>query len=213
VDLVIPVKMLRLAKTRLLGAADNGGGDRAAHEALVLAFLRDTAAAAEDTPAVRKVVVVSSDPTIATILAGDGVEVLPDEPGQGLNEALRYGSDTLLRRDPSATVGALQADLPALKALELTMAIEEADGRRAFCADHQGTGTTLLIAAPGRVLEPHFGVGSAGAHANSGALAVTAPLASLRCDVDTAADLVEANTLGLGKHTAALVGASCPTGC
>jgi 2-phospho-L-lactate/phosphoenolpyruvate guanylyltransferase len=213
VDLVIPVKMLRLAKTRLFGAADNGGGDRAAHEALVLAFLRDTAAAAADTGNVRNVVVVSSDPTIAAVLTGDGVEVLPDEPGQGLNEALRYGSDILLRRDPSATVGALQADLPALRALELTMAIEEAAGRRAFCADHQGTGTTLLVAGQGRALEPHFGVGSAGAHAGSGALAITAELPSLRCDVDTAADLVAATTLGLGKHTAALVGASCPTGC
>ncbi len=209
----MPVKMLRLAKTRLFGTAEHGGGDRAAHEALVLAFLRDTAAAAAGAANVRSVVVVSSDPTIATVLAGDGIEVLPDEPGQGLNEALRYGSDQLLRRDPGATVGALQADLPALKSLELTVAVEEAAGRRAFCADHQGTGTTLLIAAPGRVLDPRFGVGSAAAHAGSGAHPVSAPLASLRCDVDTTADLLDAVALGLGRHTAALVGASCPTGC
>ena len=208
VDLVIPVKMLNRAKTRLFG-----GGDRAAHEALVLAFLRDTAAAAAGTTNVRTVLVVSSDPTIAAVLTGDGIEVLPDDPAMDLNQALTHGTDALLRRDPAATVGALQADLPALRPEELAAALETARGRRAFVADHQGTGTTLLLAAPGRRLDPHFGVGSAGAHAASGAMPITSPLTSLRCDVDTAEDLVAAHALGLGKHSAASIGASCPTGC
>jgi 2-phospho-L-lactate guanylyltransferase len=208
VDLVIPVKMLNRAKTRLFA-----GGDRAAHEALVLAFLRDTAAAAAGTSNVRTVLVVSSDPTIATVLTGDGIEVLPDDPAMDLNQALTHGTDALLRRDPAATVGALQADLPALRPEELAAALETARGKRAFVADHQGTGTTLLLAAPGRRLDPHFGIGSAGAHAASGAMPITAPLVSLRCDVDTAADLVAAHALGLGKHSAASIGASCPTGC
>ncbi|HJP77012.1 MAG TPA: 2-phospho-L-lactate guanylyltransferase [Pseudonocardiaceae bacterium] len=208
VDLVIPVKMLDRAKTRLFG-----GGDRAAHEALVLAFLRDTAAAAAGTTNVRTVLVVSSDPTIAAVLTGDGIEVLPDDPAMGLNQALTHGTDALLRRDPSATVGALQADLPALRPEELGAALEEAGGRRAFVADHQGTGTTLLLAAPGRRLDPHFGIGSAVAHAASGALSISAPLTSLRCDVDTVEDLVAAHALGLGKHSCAAMGASCPSGC
>lgn len=208
VDLVIPVKVLSRAKTRLFG-----GGDRAAHEALVLAFLRDTATAAAGTTNVRRVLVVSSDPTVASVLTGDGIEVLPDDPAMDLNQALTHGTDALLRRDPAATVGALQADLPALRPEELAAALETARGRRAFVADHQGTGTTLLLAAPGRRLDPHFGIGSAGAHAASGAMAITAPLASLRCDVDTAEDLIAAHALGLGKHSAASIGASCPTGC
>lgn len=208
VDLVIPVKMLNRAKTRLFG-----GGDRAAHEALVLAFLRDTAAAAASSASVRTVLVVSSDPTIAAVLAGDGIEVLPDDPAMNLNQALTHGTDALLRRDPSATVGALQADLPALRPEELSAALERARGRRAFVADHQGTGTTLLLAAPHRLLDPHFGVGSAGAHATSGALAITVPVPTLRCDVDTVEDLVAAHALGLGKHSSAVVGASSPTGC
>ncbi len=206
-DLVIPVKMLNRAKSRLFG-----GGDRAAHEALVLAFLRDTAGAAAGTTYVRTVLVVSSDPTIASVLTGDGIEVLPDDPAMDLNQALTHGTDTLLRRDPMATVGALQADLPALRQEELAVALEAARGGRAFVADHQGTGTTLLLAAPGRRLEPRFGVGSAAAHAASGALAITESLESLRCDVDTVEDLVAAHALGLGKHTASALGVSCPTG-
>ncbi len=204
---MIPVKMLNRAKSRLFG-----GGDRAAHEALVLAFLRDTAAAAAGTTNVRTVLVVSSDPTIASVLTGDGIEVLPDDPAMDLNQALTYGTDTLLRRDPTATVGALQADLPALRQEELAAALEAARGGRAFVADHQGTGTTLLLAAQGQRLDPHFGIGSAAAHAASGALAITAPLESLRCDVDTIEDLIVAHAWGLGKHTASALGMSCPTG-
>ncbi|HEV3356534.1 MAG TPA: 2-phospho-L-lactate guanylyltransferase [Pseudonocardiaceae bacterium] len=207
VDLVIPVKMLNRAKSRLFD-----GGDRVAHEALVLAFLRDTTAAAAGTTNVRTVLVVSSDPTIASVLTGDGIEVLPDDPAMDLNQALTHGTDTLLRRDPMATVGALQADLPALRQEELAVALEAARGGRAFVADHQGTGTTLLLAAPGRRLEPRFGVGSAAAHAASGALAIAESLESLRCDVDTVEDLVAAHALGLGKHTASALGVSCPTG-
>jgi 2-phospho-L-lactate guanylyltransferase len=209
VDLVITVKALALAKSRLLGAADQGIGDRAAHEALALALVRDTAAAASATPNVRRVLVVTSDPTVADVLAADGVATTPDRPDRGLNAAFAYGADLLLGADPLARVGALQSDLPALRPEELSSALAEADGRRAFCADRQATGTTLLLAAAGRPLDPRFGVGSAAAHAASGAITIGTDLPTLRCDVDTAADLTVAGALGLGGHTAALV--CCPT--
>lgn len=212
VDLVITVKTLDRAKSRLLGAADNGIGDRAAHEALALALVRDTAAAASATPNVRKVLVVTSDPTVAETLAGDGVATTPDVPDLGLNAAVAYGADLLLRADPGSTVAALQSDLPALRTEELAKALAEAGGRRAFCADRQGTGTTLLVAAAGGPLDPRFGPGSAAAHVESGAVLVGVDLPSLRCDVDTAEDLALAATLGVGRHTAAVVGMSscCP---
>ncbi|HEX4722971.1 MAG TPA: 2-phospho-L-lactate guanylyltransferase [Pseudonocardiaceae bacterium] len=205
VDLVITVKTLDRAKSRLLGAADRGVGDRAAHEALALALVRDTAAAAAATQNVRRVLVVTSDPTVAGALAADGVATTPDLPDLGLNAAFGYGAELLLAADPLATVAALQSDLPALRTEELAKALAEADGRRAFCADRQGTGTTLLVAAPGGPLDPRFGPGSAAAHAESGALRIGVGLPTLRCDVDTADDLAVAGGLGLGSHTAALV--------
>lgn len=209
VDLVITVKTLDRAKSRLLGAADHGIGDRAAHEALALALVRDTAAAASATPNVRRVLVVTSDPTVADALAADGVATTPDVPDLGLNAAYAYGAELLLRADPRATVGALQSDLPAVRTEELAKALAEADGRRAFCADRQGTGTTLLVAAAGGPLDPRFGPGSAAAHAASGAVLVGVDLPTLRCDVDTAEDLAIACTLGVGPRTAAVMGMSC----
>jgi 2-phospho-L-lactate guanylyltransferase len=209
VDLVIPMKTLDRAKTRLYGAADHGDGDRAAHEALALALVRDTVAAAVSTESVRRVLVVTSDPTVAAALAADGVRTVPD-PGAGLNAAYTSGATVLAGQDPAGVVGALQADLPALRPDELAAALAEADGRRAFCADRQGAGTTLLLGAPGAALDPRFGPGSARAHAESGAVAIGTGLPSLRCDVDTAEDLAIAAALGLGPHTAAIAATPAP---
>jgi 2-phospho-L-lactate/phosphoenolpyruvate guanylyltransferase len=206
VDLVITVKTLRRAKSRLVGAADDGVGDRAAHEALALALVRDTAAAASLTPSVRRVLVVTSDPKVTEVLAADGVATTPDVPDSGLNAAFAYGATELLRADARATVAALQSDLPALRPEELAKALAEANGRRAFCADRQGTGTTLLVAAAGGRLDPRFGPGSAAAHADTGARLVGLDLPSLRCDVDTPEDLAVAAALGVGRHTAATLG-------
>lgn len=209
IDLVLTVKSLRRAKSRLLGAADHGTGDRAAHEALALALVRDTAAAALATPTVRGVLVVTSDPRVAAALASDGVPTTPDLPAAGLNAAVTHGAELLRLADPDATVGALQSDLPALRPEQLAAALAETAGRRAFCPDRQGTGTTLLVAAPGQPLAPSFGPGSAAAHAASGAVRIGVDQPTLRTDVDTAADLRAATELGVGHHTAALLGTPC----
>jgi 2-phospho-L-lactate/phosphoenolpyruvate guanylyltransferase len=195
VDLLVPVKTLDRAKTRLTSAT---GGDPVSHAALALALALDTVSAAVATPGVRRVVTITSDPAVASEMAGLGVESLPEPAEPGLNAALRHGARTLR----SSRIGALQADLPALRSDELQAALEAAHGRRAFVPDRQGTGTTLLLAAPGGELDPRFGVGSAGHHRVSGAVALAGPWPSLRCDVDTEEDLRLALTFGLGTHTA-----------
>jgi 2-phospho-L-lactate guanylyltransferase len=201
VDLVVPVKTLDRAKTRLVGAADCGVGEPTAHAALALALALDTISAA--VKVARNVVAVTSDPAVVAELRALGVESVPGP--DGLNPALRHAAALLRSRDPQSVVGALQADLPALHPNELGLALDAAAGRRAFCPDRQGTGTTLLLSAPGADLAPQFGVGSANAHAASGAIALLGPWLSLRTDVDTTEDLREAATLGLGYRTAALV--------
>ncbi|MFI9385615.1 2-phospho-L-lactate guanylyltransferase [Kutzneria sp. NPDC052558] len=195
-DLVVPVKRLERAKSRLVGAADGGIGDRRAHADLVVALALDTITAAAGADGVRDVVVVTSDPMLTAVLRAEGIRTVPEaEPG--LNEAYRHGASAL-----GAHVGALQADLPALRSAELAAAIAAADGKRAFVPDRQGTGTTLLISAPGEPLDPRFGVGSAQAHRASGAVELTGDWPSLRCDVDTESDLSVAAGLGLGPRTA-----------
>ncbi|GAA1273584.1 2-phospho-L-lactate guanylyltransferase [Saccharothrix xinjiangensis] len=196
-DLVVPVKTLDRAKSRLVGS-------RLDRPALALAFALDTIAAA--LPVARRVLAVTSDPAVALELRALGVESA--EGPEGLNEALRFGAAVLRERDPASVVGALQADLPALRTAELALAVASARGR-AFCPDRQGTGTTLLLSEPGGSLEPSFGVGSAAAHAASGATALVGPWPSLRHDVDTAEDLDLAGALGLGPRTAAVLSPVC----
>ncbi|MGW1676684.1 2-phospho-L-lactate guanylyltransferase [Saccharopolyspora sp. NPDC002376] len=197
--LIVPIKPLHLAKSRLLGAADGGARRPAAHAELVTAVALDTVAAARRAEGVAGVVVITSDPTLTAEFTAAGVEVIADSPAAGLNAALRHGDAEL----QVARIGALQADLPALQPDDLAAAIRAAGADRSFCPDRHGTGTTLLLAEPGRPLAPRFGPGSADAHAESGAKPLLGPWDSLRCDVDTEADLRAARSLGLGPRTAA----------
>lgn len=210
VGLVVPVKPLPVAKTRLRGAADGGVGALTAHTRLALALAMDTVAAARAAHRVDAVVVISSDPAVAMELGALGAEVVPD-PSRGLNGALRRGAQVVRERLPGCVVGALQADLPALRPGELDAALGAAaalfdDGvRHAFCSDEPGDGTTLLLAAPGVALDPHFGRGSAVAHTGIGAVGLAGHWPGLRRDVDTSDDLGRAAELGVGLRTAAVL--------
>ena|SRR5947207_8917295 len=203
VDLIVPVKRLEAAKSRLRGVVEE-------HAELVLALLLDTVTAAAGATGVRRVLVVCEDERVVDALRPTGVECVDKRGLPGLNPALEFGAEQLRATDPDSVIGALQADLPALRSAELAEALAEAQGRRAFCADRPGTGTTLLLSAPGGPLDPRFGPGSARAHGSSGALAIQAAVPTLRCDVDTAADLRVATGLGLGHRTSTLV--CCVTG-
>jgi 2-phospho-L-lactate guanylyltransferase len=198
VDLIVPMKPPRLGKSRLRGAVRD-----ARHPALVLALASDTLAAAAGV--VRRLLVVATDPAAVAPLTEFGAEIVGENGAGDLNAALRRGEALLRADDPDAVVGALQADLPALRTEDLAAALAEAAGRRAFVADWEGTGTTLLLSAPGAALEPRFGPGSARAHTATGAIALGLAAPSLRRDVDTAADLAHAGNLGLGKHTGTLL--------
>ncbi|SDK85266.1 2-phospho-L-lactate guanylyltransferase [Actinopolyspora mzabensis] len=201
VQLLVPIKPLHLAKTRLRTARTLPEE----HPELVTALAMDTVLAAATAERVREVLVVTSDAVLTRRFRELGVEVLPDSPRAGLNAALRHGDHLLGARGTKVRVGALQADLPALRGTDLDGAIAEADSERSYCADRQGSGTTLLLAAGGDALRPGFGAGSATAHRESGAKALLGSWASLRCDVDTETDLRAAEALGLGSRTGELL--------
>ncbi len=198
-DLVVPLKPLRLAKSRLAAAA--GDGER---PGLALAFAQDTVAAALACRAVRAVTVVTDDPLAAAGLSRLGAYVVPDAPAAGLNAAVAHGALRVRRVRPDAPVAALNADLPALRPGELAAVLEDAArGCRAFLADAAGVGTTLLAAPPGRPLAPAFGGRSRLRHRATGAREIRlAGVASVRQDVDTPADLRAALALGVGPRTA-----------
>lgn len=201
--LVLPVKRLETAKSRLTGLA----AERRAE--LALAFAADTVAATLECRRVAKVLVVTSDPAAAPALAELGAGVVPDRPEAGLNPALRYGATVATDRWPEYGIGVLSADLPSLRPAELATALDAAGAHpRAFLADAAGTGTTLLTARAGVSLRPEFGGRSGAAHLRSGAVSLLTALGpdavhSVRRDVDTPEQLYDALRAGVGGHTAA----------
>lgn len=195
--LVLPVKRLAAAKTRL-------GPPYGEHRpGFALAFALDTTLAALGCPLVAAVQVVTDDPAAARALAAAGAQVTGDDPDAGLNPALAHGAALAARHHPGTSVGAVAADLPALRPAELAVALRAAARHgRSFVRDAEGTGTTLLLARAPEDLRPMFGPGSAARHAGSGGHEVGADaLPSLQRDVDTAADLDAAMLLGVGPWT------------
>jgi 2-phospho-L-lactate/phosphoenolpyruvate guanylyltransferase len=194
---VIPVKRLGGAKSRLRGAVPP-----ARHADLALAMVRDTVSAVLAGTSVTELVVVTDDPLAAAAVSELGARVVPDTPAAELNAAMRFGADEIAGLNRFRAV--LAGDLPALRPEQLDEALGGIE-RRSFVADAAGTGTVLLAATPGVPLEPRFGLGSAVAHAASGARPLAGDWPGLRQDVDTPADLGRVLALGAGRHTCELL--------
>jgi 2-phospho-L-lactate guanylyltransferase len=200
--LVVPVKRLAQAKTRLV---ELPGAHRAA---LALAFAADTVAAALRCPRVDGVVVVTAESAAAHLLATLGAAVVADAPDAGLNPALVHGAIEAKRRYPESGVGALSADLPALRPGELQRALQLAESSTSsFVADVAGIGTTLLVARNLAAFTPRFGTRSRSAHRAAGVREIEDDgLPSLRRDVDTSVDLWDAERMGVGPRTREVLG-------
>ncbi len=187
---LVPVKSLAQAKSRLTGAS----ADAAAHRRLVLAIRADTISSARAADGVARLVMVVDRPGY------HDTDLTFVQTAPGLNAALAQAAADAVTRWPQDGIAALVGDLPALRPDDLADALSAAAAHpHAFVADHQGTGTTLLTSLPGRPLSPAFGAGSADRHAHTARRLDASP--GLRCDVDTAADLKAAAALGLGPAT------------
>lgn len=206
---LVPIKHATLAKTRLRAATS----EQAQHAELVRAIQLDTldaVLALRADPLLGGVFVVTGpvagQPAVDQPTAGlpAGVEILPDAGG-GLNPALEAAAAQLSRRFPADGVAAMVGDLPALRAADLLAVLRQAPVTgRSFVRDVDGSGTTLLAAGPRSQLAPLFGPDSARRHLASGAHELDAAT-SLRCDVDSAADLRRCLELGVGTLTAQLM--------
>lgn len=194
---IVPVKLITLAKTRL---SPLGGSAR---QRLALAFALDTVTAALQCAQVARAVVVTNDPT-ADRFRELGADVVPDVPDAGLNPALVYAGQHVRAHDHRASLAALSSDLPSVRPDDLTAAIEAAPASPWFVGDAHGVGTTMLAAPDGSPWQPRFGHHSRAWHQSLGLTEIAATgLERLRRDVDTTVDLWDARRLGVGKHTAA----------
>ncbi len=199
-SLIVPVKRLALAKSRLIGPRDGIHSP-----ALALALVRDTIAAAVSTAGVTRVVVVTEDEEVRAAVTGLGAVVRSEVPQGGLNAAISAGASYAVGIAGPHPVAALPSDLPALTPHVLGEALVAAGQHsRAFVCDVSGTGTTLLTATSGDLL-PRYGPDSAREHAQDGAIGLIGDWPGLRRDVDTSEDLVAASSLGTGRHTTAVL--------
>lgn len=197
---LVPVKPPAVGKSRLATMPDPQ------RVRLATAFARDTIAAALAAEAVAEVMVVTDDFRFAALAQEAGCSVLPDGVHGDLNATLEQAAHECARRWPDHGLVALCADLPALRAAELSAALADVPASgAAFVADAAGTGTTMYAARALADFSPGFGFASASRHREAGARQVGDDLASLRHDVDEAGDLGRAMVLGVGEHTTAAI--------
>lgn len=199
--IIVPVKPAAVGKSRLVDV----GTDR---EALARAIALDTIAAAAAATRVAQVIVVTDDAGIRGALRrARRVEVVAEGDIRGLDAAIALGAAVAGQGTARA---ALLGDLPALRAADLDVALElAASVERGLVPDAEATGSTLVTARAGAVWVSAFGEDSAARHRLLGCtdLAVERD-STLRRDVDTAAQLTQAVTLGVGAHTSAVLAAA-----
>jgi 2-phospho-L-lactate guanylyltransferase len=193
---LVPQKALATAKGRIALPADQ-------RRLLATAMLRDTVAALEATPAVSRVYLLWEDSADRPVLPGSATVRHVEAGGHSLNGAVRLGAEAARRAHPGSNLVVVPSDLPALAPAELTAFLARAARyRRAFLADADATGTSLLTVTGDAPLLPSYGPNSRDRHGASGARELASDdLPSLRRDVDDLAALDEAMRLGCGVHT------------
>jgi len=205
---VVPIKSWARSKTRL-------HPDPAVRLSLARAFAVDVLRAVIDCELVGRVVVVSSEPDIGSLVEAVGATLLDEPAGERpdpLNAAVLHGAGWAADRHPGDPLVVVPADLPALTPESLADALVRARGWvSAFCADSPGTGTTLLVAATPQLLVPAYGYASAQRHHALGAAPLDGVDPRVRRDVDLVDDLHEAVVLGVGRSTQGVL-SSLPQG-
>ncbi len=172
---MLPIRSRDAAKTRLGLALDPEERD-----VLVLGMFDNTLRVLAGWPSCRLVHVVTSDASIAAVVARGAGSVVPvSDPGTGLNDALRAGRDAAVAAGATAVL-MLPADLPLLASSSLDRMLDAADATLAagngrpvvvIAPADARTGTNALLLAPPRIIEPHFGPESFEAHLRAAAKA------------------------------------------
>ena len=196
--IVIPLRLSQ-AKSRL--SAQTAPRRRE----LVVAMALDVAAVAAACPATDQVVLVADRAGIEAVRsAGLPGLLLVEDGGEGLNAAILAGA-----AGAAGPVAAVLADVPCATPDALAYALAACTDGPAIVSDAEGIGTTLLAARRAADLRPRFGPRSRAAHIADGAAdigdATPGALSGLRRDVDSEVDLWDAQRIGVGPFTRAVI--------
>lgn len=136
--LIIPVKELRLAKSRLAMALSP------AHRAtLVQTLLLRLLRLAEQTAAIDHALVVSRDEAVLHLARLAGHKAVAEERVVGLNGAVQWGVKTAAEQGATRAL-ILPADLPILEQADVD-ALLAATADFVICTDRQNEGTNALL--------------------------------------------------------------------
>lgn len=192
---IVPIRSWTTGKSRL-------GLDDAERASLGRAFALDVIDVLQESPDIDFVVVVTSDADVRE--AVEGCEVVADRD-LGLNDAVAQGCAHVLARGGSRVV-VVPSDLPCLTAPVLAEVVRMAAGHaHAYCPDAEGDGTSLVVSRDASSLVTSYGAGSAAAHRAAGLVPLLEAPPPARRDVDTVAHLRYAESLGVGRRTAAVI--------
>ncbi len=159
-DIIVPVKRFSDAKTRLAGLLTTA--ERAALAERLAATVLEQLALVQN---VRRVIVVSSEPSIDRVVARQEFDLLPDDPRTpGLNPAIARAVQYALSGGAN-DVGVVFSDLPLFTANEFGQIVRQhLDGgarKVTLVPDRFGVGTNVRLCRPGDLLPPLYGRNSA----------------------------------------------------
>jgi 2-phospho-L-lactate guanylyltransferase len=192
---IVPIRSWTEGKSRL----DLDDVERAL---LARAFALDVIDVLKQSPVIDLVVVVTSDGDVRADVKD--VEVIPDDR-RGLNDAVSRGCSHILARGRSRAV-VVPSDLPCLTVAALAEVLSMAESHtQAYCPDAEGDGTSLVVSEDPASLVTTYGPGSAAAHQAAGLVPLVESPPEARRDVDTLGHLQEAESMGVGRRTAAAI--------
>jgi len=153
---IVPVKPLRLGKSRLSGVLSDE--ERAILNRM---FLEQTLNIVRDTPVVSQILVISRDPAALAIAREFGARTILEDGNPNLNSALTRA--TMLARNYAIRgVLVLPADLPLLTKDDLLEFFTHV--HKPPCVvitpDRHKNGTNALLMSPGGLIKYDFGPGS-----------------------------------------------------
>lgn len=186
---IVPVKPLRLGKSRLSGVLND-------QERAVLnrGFLEKTLETIQATVEIAQTLVVSRDPAALAIARRYGARTVLEDGTPDLNGALNRAT-ALARNYATRGVLILPADLPLLTEKDLLAFIKVLPSAPGvvISPDRRDNGTNALLSAPGGVITCDFGPGSFERHCaaakKAGATLKIVRNANITLDLDTPEDL------------------------
>jgi 2-phospho-L-lactate/phosphoenolpyruvate guanylyltransferase len=186
---IVPVKPLRLGKSRLSGVLSDD--ERAVLNRM---FLEQTLDVLRSTPIVTQTLVVSRDPAALAIAREFGARTVLEDGTPNLNSALNRAT-MLAKNYATRGVLVLPADLPLLTQADLFEFFKHVcePPCMVITPDRHETGTNALLMAPGGLVPYDFGIGSFTRHCESakklGAKLEIVRNKHIELDLDTPDDL------------------------